>query len=106
MATTSKFIEVKKIFLSESMRVPSTKLKHPSIFRFWPRPIPGVSKVFARRATCGEMNIYGATFDYNTGHGPYSIHFMNQATRASQKLNKGRIWPAGWTLDMPALYPY
>ena len=26
-----------------------------------------VSKVFARRPTCGEMNICGAAFDYNTG---------------------------------------
>ena len=43
---------------------------------------PGVSKVFARRGACGEMNICGAAFDYNTGCGPYSTHFMNQATRA------------------------
>ena len=27
----------------------------------------GVAKVFARRATCGEMNICGAAFGYNTG---------------------------------------
>ena len=33
----------------------------------------------------------------------YSIHFMNQGTQASQNLIKGRIWPAGWTLDMPDL---
>ena len=64
----------------------------------------GVSKVFARRATWGEMDIRGAAFDYNTGHGPYSIHFMNQATRASQNLIKDHIWPAGQTLDMPRLY--
>ena len=52
---------------------------------------PGVSKVFARRATCGKMNICGAALDYNTGSRPYSIHFMNQATWASQNLIKGRI---------------
>ena len=28
---------------------------------------------------------------------------MNQATRAGQNLIKGRIWPAGRTLDMPDL---
>ena len=64
---------------------------------------PGVSKVFARRAVCGEMNICGSAFDYNTGRGPYSIHFMNEAARAGQNLIKGRTWPAGRTLDMPAL---
>ena len=31
----------------------------------------------------------------NNGRGPYSIHFMNQA---SQNFIKGRICPAGWTL--------
>ena len=48
------------------------------------------------------MNICGDAFDYNTGRGPYSIHFMNQATWASQNLIKGSIWPLGLTLDMPA----
>ena len=62
-----------------------------------------VSKVFARRATCGEMNICGAAFDDNTGLGPHSIHFMNQATRAGQNFIAGRIWPTRRTLDMPAL---
>ena len=61
---------------------------------------PGVSKVFARRATCGEMNICGAAFDYNTGRGLYSIHFTNQATRGGQNLIKGHIWPASRTLDI------
>ena len=28
---------------------------------------------------------------------------MNQATRTSQNLIKGRIWPLGQTLDMPDL---
>ena len=45
----------------------------------WQGPKAGVSKVFAGRATFGEMNISGATFDHNTGRRPYSIHFMNQA---------------------------
>ena len=62
-----------------------------------------MSKVFARRAACGGMNICGATFDYDTGHGPYSIHFMNQATWAGQNLIKGGIWPMGRTLDIPGL---
>ena len=62
-----------------------------------------MSKVFARRATCGEMNICGATFDYNIGRGPYSIHFMIQTTRAGQNLIASRIWPSGWTLNMPAV---
>ena len=48
------------------------------------------------------MNICGAAFDYHTGLEPHSIHFMNQATRVGQNLIKGRIWPAGRTLDMPA----
>ena len=65
---------------------------------------PGVSKGFARRATCGETNIFGAAFDCNSGHWLYSIHFTNQATQAGQNLIKGRIWPSGWTLDMPAHY--
>ena len=64
---------------------------------------PGVSKVFARWAARGETNIYGAAFDYNIGRRPYSIHFMNQATQAGQKLIAGRIWPTGRTLEMPAL---
>ena len=64
---------------------------------------PGVSKVFARRATCGEMYICGAAFNHNTGHGPYSIHFINQATWAGQNLIKGRFRPLGRTFDMPAL---
>ena len=63
----------------------------------------GVSKVFASRAMRGEINICGAAFDYNTGRGPYSIHFMNQTTRASQNLIADRIWPAGRTLVMPGL---
>ena len=45
--------------------------------------------LFARRATCGEMNICGASFDYDTGHGTYSIHFMNQATQAGQNFDQG-----------------
>ena len=64
----------------------------------------GVSKFFARRATCGEMNICGAAFDYNTGHELCSIHFMNQVLRAGQNLIKGRVWPAGQTLDMPGIH--
>ena len=52
---------------------------------------PRVSKVFARMAACGEMNICGAAFDYDTGRGAYSIHFMNQATWAGQNLIEGRI---------------
>ena len=35
--------------------------------------------------------------------GPYSIHFMNQASQADENLIKGHIWPAGRTLDMPVL---
>ena len=66
-------------------------------------PNTGVSKVFARRATCGKMNILGTALSLSSGHGPYSIYFINQATRAGQNLIKGRIWPMGWTLDMPAL---
>ena len=66
----------------------------------------GVSKVFARGATCGKMNICGAAFDYNTGGGLYSIHFMNQATWARQNLIKGHIWPGGRTLDIPGLNTY
>ena len=62
-----------------------------------------MSKVFARRATCGEMNICVVAFDYNTVCEPYSIHFMNQATWAGQNLIEGRIWPVGRTLDMPDL---
>ena len=46
---------------------------------------------------------FDAAFDYNTGCGPYSIHFMNQARRASQNLIKGRIWLLGRTLNMPDL---
>ena len=57
-----------------------------------------MSKVFARRATCGEMNICVAALDYNTGLGPYSIHFTNQATRAGPNLIKGRVRPVGQTL--------
>ena len=67
---------------------------------------PGVSKVFARRATGGEMNICGAAFDYNTSRRLHSIHFMNQAMRAGQNLIKGCIWAAGRTLDMPDLKGY
>ena len=63
----------------------------------------GVSKVFARRATCGEMNICGAAFDYNAVRGPYSIHFMNQARWVGQNLIVSRILPEGRTLDMPVL---
>ena len=63
----------------------------------------GASKVFARRAACGGMNICGAAFDYNTGLRLYSTHFMNQAMRAVQNLIKGLIWPVGQFLDMPDL---
>ena len=38
----------------------------------------------------------------NIGCRSYSIYFMNQAA-AGQDLIKGRIWPAGRTLDMPAI---
>ena len=50
---------------------------------------PGVSKVFARRATFGKTNICGAAFDYNTGCWLYSIHFMNQATGGRSKFDQG-----------------
>ena len=63
----------------------------------------GMSKVFARRATCGEMNICGAAFYDNTGRGPYSIRFINQAMWAGQNLIKDRIWPGGRTLGMTDL---
>ena len=52
-----------------------------------------MAKVFAKRATCGEMN----------GRGPYSIHYesshgskdiiYNVFAWAGQKLAVGRIWP-------------
>ena len=35
------------------------------------------------------MNICGAAFDYNTGLGPYSIHFTNQATAVWSKFDQG-----------------
>ena len=38
-----------------------------------------VSKVFARRATCGEMNICGAAFDYNISGGLYFISFYESS---------------------------
>ena len=52
------------------------------------------------------MNICGAVFDHNTGSGPCSINFMNQATRAGQNLITGCIWPAGRTWDMPGIWCY
>ena len=43
---------------------------------------PGVSKVFARRSTCGEMNICRAAFDYNTCRGPYLFYESSHAGRS------------------------
>ena len=71
----------------------------------------GVSKVFARRATCDEMNIRG-------GH-PADVHCSHLTTilsvgripfilwikpRAGQNLIKRHIWPAGPTLDRPDIW--
>ena len=58
---TSKLVEVKKIFLSKLMWAPSTELKYPQIFRFWPRPIDSIwsclgEKYFMQTRSEGVFN--------------------------------------------------
>ena len=61
----------------------------------------GEYKVFARRATCGEMTGRGVySIHYDSSHGPKDIIY-NVFAWAGKKLAAGRIWPVGRTLDVP-----
>ena len=78
----------------------STKAK---LFLVCKQSIPGVSKDFARRATCGEMRgCRPYSIHYESTHGPKDIIYMSLCGPV-KNWTAGRIWPAGQTLDMPDL---
>ena len=60
-------------------------------------------KILLRSFHENYSDLFKKTTQYNTGRGPYSIHFMNRDTWAGQNLAAGHIWPTGRTLDMSAL---
>ena len=70
-----------------------------------------LSKVFARRASCGGMNIYGGpphrcplySFDYNTEPRAVFHSFYESSYAGRSKFDQGLHLAWVWTLDMPEL---